>query len=384
MASTTSPISRRQPLVRALAAGLVAALMVAVLSLGTVRVDRHSPPQSLAWQNGWPLVFLSRHVGKDPSQGDPEAWVATKRVISFSRGCAVADCLLPPCVFIAVYFFARRRRSAKGWSQFGLRGLLAVVLGVASLLGWGVHLQRRQQRVVEQLEREKIYFGFYVDQGLPHCVRRWLPGGRLRPFDRITDVTCGGPLCVDEQMAALADLHDVTKVTIMSNEVRDGGLSHLAGLSAMTYLDASGPSQLGDDGVAYLSGLHELKTLNLGSSEVTDRGALRLAHLAQLENLDLGRSKISDAGLAHLAGLHELRVLELIEDNISDAGIASLTQLTRLERLGLCYTRVSDASVPRLMAFKELKVLDLRRTRLTPQAIARLKQALPACRVFWP
>lgn len=382
MASTTS-LSSRQPLFRALAAGTVAALTVAVLSLGTIRVDRHSPPQSLAWQNGWPLVFLSRHAATDPSRGDPEAWVATKAVIPFSPGRAAADCFLPACVFIAVYF-ARRSRSANRWSQFGLRGLLATVLAVAALLGWGVHAQRRQERAVEQLEREKIQFGFQVDQGLPHFVRRWLPGGRLRPFDHITEVSCGGPLCVDEQMAALADLHDVAKVTIMSNEVRDGGLRHLAGLSEMTYLDAWGPSHIGDDGVAYLSGLHELKTLNLGSSGVTDRGALHLADLTQLENLDLGRCKISDAGLTHLAGLHELRVLELIEDYISDAGIASLTRLTRLERLGLCGTRISDASVPTLMAFKELKVLDLRRTKLTPQAIARLNKVLPACKLFWP
>jgi hypothetical protein len=384
MASTTSPISCRQPLVPALAAGAVAALTVAVLSLGTVRVDRHSPPQSLEWQNGWPLVFLSRHVGRDPNKGDPEACVATKDVISLSPGRAVADCLLPPCVFIAVYFIARRRRSANRWSQFGLRGLLATVLGVAALLGWGVHVKRRQERAVKQLEREKIHFGFQVDQGLPHCVRRWLPGGRLRPFDRITDVTCGGPLCVDEQMAALADLPDVAMVTIMSNEVRDGGLRHLAGLSELIYLDAWGPSHIGDDGVAYLSGLHELKTLNLGSSEVTDRGVAHLAHLTELEKLDLGRCKISDAGLTHLASLHELRTLELIEDNISDAGVASLTRLTSLQRLGLCGTRISEASVPRLMEFKKLKWLDLRRTSLTPQAIARLKQALPACKVFWP
>lgn len=299
-----------------------------------------SPPQSLEWQNGWP--------------------------------------------FIAVYSVARRPRSANRWSQFELRGLLATVLGVAALLGWGVHVQRRQERAVKQLEQENTYFGFQVDQGLPHRVRRWLPGGRLRPFDRITEVTCGGPLCVDEQLAALADLHDVAVITIMSNEVRDGGLRQLAGLSEMTYLDAWGPSHIGDGGVAYLSGLYELKTLNLGSSEVTDRGALHLAHLTKLEKLDLGRCQISDAGLTHLAGLHELRILELIEDNISDAGIASFTRLTRLERLGLCYTRISDASVPRLMTLKKLNVLDLRRTRLTPQAIGRLKQALPVCKVFWP
>lgn len=384
MASTTSPTSSRQPLVRALAAGAMAALTVAVLSLGTVRVDRHSPPQSLAWQNGWPLVFLSRRVGRDPSQGDPEAWVAGKDVISFSPGRAVADCLLPPCVFIAVYFVARRRRSANRWSQFGLRGLLTAVLGVAALLGWAMHVQRRQERAVEQLDREKIHFGFQVDQGLPNFVRRWLPGGRLRPFDRITEVFCGGPLCVDEQLAALADLHDVAKVTIMSNEVRDGGLRHLAGLSTMTYLDASSNSHIGDDGVVYLSGLHELETVNLHASGITDRGVAHLAHLTKLERLDLGRCKISDAGLTHLAGLHELRILELIEDDISDAGAASLTRLTNLERLGLCGTRISEAGVPRFMAFKKLDFLDLRGTRLTPQAIARLKQALPACKVFWP
>jgi hypothetical protein len=61
-----------------------------------------------------------------------------------------------------------------------------------------------------------------------------------------------------------------------------------------------------------------------------------------------------------------------------------LMRLTNLQQLGLCGTRISEASVPRLMEFKKLKWLDLRRTSLTPQAIARLKQALPACKVFWP
>ncbi len=327
------------------------ALLLLVLNLGTVRVSRQDG--SFEWQNGWPLVFLTRHVTEYAN--DWRDWVATG-VKSFSPGAAVVDCLALACILTAAWFvFGRRPQSQR--PQFGVRGLLAAVLVVAALLGSGLHVQRRQLQAVERLEREDIHFRFMIDQGLPDCLRWWLPGDRLKPFDRVAWVSCDGPNYVDEQLAALEELGDVVVIHIQSKALRADAFHYLARLHSLRHLNVA---NITDEGANYLRGLRQLRTLNVSFSEMTDRGVACLSKLFELETLYFQFCRISDAGLAHLAELHQLRGLLLVN------------------------TDISDASVPVLVEFKKLRYLDVRGTRMTPNGAARLKQALPGCRVAGP
>lgn len=356
MEPSSAIATRRRSWFLSFAAAAIPLLPLIVLNLGIVRFDPQN--ESWEWHNGWPLLFLSRNAGFDRSQPERDAW-APGAIIRFSAVGAALDGLLAACT-CTVVFVVTRRRWASRRPQFGLRGLLIAVLGVAGVLGWGLHVQRRQARAVRLLEREDIFFGFMVDEGLPHCLRRWLPGGELRPFDQIAWVTCGGPKCVDQQMAALADLHSVAAIEIIGDEIRDPALSYIAPLHNLACLRIAGARHIGDDGVANLSNLRRLTTLQLGSCEITDRGVASLAQLTRLEDLGLPFCRISDAGLQHLANMHHLRRLMLTESDIT------------------------DASIPVLAGFKKLELLDVRRTRMTSRGVARLKQSLPGCQVLGP
>jgi hypothetical protein len=339
-----------------------AALIVVALNLGTMRIvtwQRSSEHvREFQWQNGWPLVFLARQGGHD-KQGDPEAWMPGK-FRSFSATAAAGDCFVLVGVWLAVYLVAKRRQTIDRPWQFGLRSLLLAVLVLSISLARETHVQRRQNEAVERLQRENIGFGFLATHGLPHWLRRLLPGGRLRLFDRVTYVECGGPQCVDVQVSALAELPDLVVLDIGSNEIRNAGFSYLAGLRNLAYLTANSAWHIDDDGVAHLSCLRKLKKLDLASTKVTDHGLAYLSPLVELEDLNLDSCKISDAGIAHLAANQKLRKLILIGSDIS------------------------DGSLPVLMRFKNLLVLDVRGTRITPEGVVSLKRAVPECRIDGP
>ncbi len=114
----------------------------------------------------------------------------------------------------------------------------------------------------------------------------------------------------------------------------DGGMAHLAGLTALQSLDLSATS-IGDEGMAHLAGLTGLEKLNLSNNRIFASGAAHLARLARLQRLDLAGNTLRAAGAAHLASLTALQFLDLAHNQIGDDGVAHLANLTKLTYLDL-------------------------------------------------
>ncbi|HJT36072.1 MAG TPA: hypothetical protein VJ783_28880 [Pirellulales bacterium] len=368
-----------------LAAVVAVAAVLAIANLGFVRVSRERF-YAFEWQNGWPWVFVGRHAGFDVTRGDRDAWIPdpTQGVLWFRPAAAIADASLGLALLAATCWAMRRRLRSPRPFQYGMRGLLLAVAAVSALLGWALYQHRRQQRVIDSAA--DLYFGFFVDQGIPHTLRRFLPGDRFRVFDRITLATVGGPKCVGDRLQPLADLHDVAMLQIGSNQLDDPALQHIRGLRRLVYLDIdASPNCVTDAGLRYIGELTELRDFRLARSEITDAGLAHLASLKRLEHLRLifdktSDQRISDAGLTQLRGLKALKTLDLMCANITDAGLDEIAGLTNLEYLGLAETSVTDGGLAKLSNLKSLKLLDVRNTGVTKQGLARFKLAHPGCR----
>lgn len=363
----------------ALGAVAVIASALTILNLGFVRVSRE-PDYNLEWQNGWPWIFLSRHTGIDVARGDREAWIpdATGPVLWFRLAAAISDVSLALALLGATWWAIRRRFQSPRPFQYGLRGLLLLVTAVSAVFGWGLYHDRRQRKVVEAPGN---IFGFYVDQGLPQALRQFLPGGRLRLFDRIRMVNVAAPDCRGDRLKPLAELHDATMVEIWSNEVDDDALNYFRGLQQLVCVRLIGPTHVGDAGLEHIGQLKQLRELEIRGSDVTDAGLVHLDGLTRLEHLELSRAgEISDAGLVHLHGLKAVKTLELIGAKITDAGLDQIAALTNLEFLGLAETSITDNGLAKLSTLKSLKLLDVRNTGVTKQGLARFRLAHPGCR----
>ena len=205
-------------------ATVAVATALVVLNLGFVRVSREKY-NDFEWQNGWPIVFLTRDAGIDSTRRDPEAWVPAQTVRWFRPAAAIADALVAVGLVGGAWWAVRRRVRSRRPFQYGMRGLLLSVTAFSVVLAWALHHHRRQQRVID--DSAELHFGFYVDQGLPQALRQFLPGGRLRLFDRIRVVSVTGPNCAGDQFKPLADLYAVISLEVMSNELDDAEGKHL-------------------------------------------------------------------------------------------------------------------------------------------------------------
>ncbi|MEQ1862603.1 MAG: hypothetical protein ABMA13_22000, partial [Chthoniobacteraceae bacterium] len=88
-------------------------------------------------------------------------------------------------------------------------------------------------------------------------------------------------------------------------------------------LDLSGV-KLSDADLANVAGLKNLAKLSLARSAVTDAGLAHLKGLEKLESLNLFHTDVTDAGLAHLRELKKLKRLYVFETKVTDAGAKSM------------------------------------------------------------
>jgi uncharacterized protein (TIGR02996 family) len=100
------------------------------------------------------------------------------------------------------------------------------------------------------------------------------------------------------------------------------------------YLDFSG-TRLTDDDLAALAVLPRLRRLTLADTAVSDAGCASLARLPSLERLDLRRTAVTDRGLARLASAPRLVALVVEGASVTPAGAdaAKLRQVDRLLQL---------------------------------------------------
>lgn len=87
--------------------------------------------------------------------------------------------------------------------------------------------------------------------------------------------------------------------------------------------DGPGKANFSDDDMALLAPLNGIRKLTINRSKITDRGMRYLTGLTQLEELDLSENGITDEGLKYLASCEKLQILRLMETKITGSGLAA-------------------------------------------------------------
>jgi hypothetical protein len=137
----------------------------------------------------------------------------------------------------------------------------------------------------------------------------------------IASVLAAGHM-TDGLLARICDLDHVTRLELQgSKQLTDAGMTHLAGLTRLHYLDLSG-SRISDLGLEVLRQLPELKTFKLyHQGGVSDAGVANLAHCHHLERVELMGTRTGDGAIKALTGKPKLRHFQAGSD-VTDDGLA--------------------------------------------------------------
>lgn len=174
-------------------------------------------------------------------------------------------------------------------------------------------------------------------------------------------------------LKALADLPDVTWLSLEDSPIDDAGLAHVGQLANLQSLFLKGTRVRGP-GLEHLAGLHKLSHLSLRELPLDDAALARLPEFPQLTNLGLDNTAITDAGLAELKRFPLLETLWLDKTKITDAGLRELATLTQLRTLYLTGTRTGGPGMAGLRELSSLRYLSLREVSLLPETARTLAE----------
>ena len=166
---------------------------------------------------------------------------------------------------------------------------------------------------------------------------------------------------------------DVVHLSFQSHrEFTDEDMAHLAKMPRLARLSLQHTS-VTDEGLRHLSKLTELNTLSLESTAVTDDGLKQLGGLRKLRRLQLNYTKVSGKGLAHLQELQGLQRLEISNAVLEEGDLGSLLQLAGLKELELEGSQLSGDGWAGLSALRELETLELRSRKIGELRLQGLK-----------
>jgi hypothetical protein len=119
-------------------------------------------------------------------------------------------------------------------------------------------------------------------------------------WDRLEELRLTDSTLNDASLGKLPALPKLKKLVLDGNDVRAGGVRHLA--NTQPQLEELSLARTGFDTPAALQlpALKELRVLNLAGTALTDRGLKEIARLSKLETLDLNGTKVTAAGIAEL------------------------------------------------------------------------------------
>lgn len=153
---------------------------------------------------------------------------------------------------------------------------------------------------------------------------------------------------------------DLHSLDLGFQNVTDGQLRHLRGLTWLSELNLRCNIHVAGYGLAHLCGMQLLERLDLWGCDITDEGFLHLPRLPMLRELNLTFK------------------IFMTEDALSN-----LAKLPALEILHLEGTMTSDRSLALLAGMKGLRSLDLTGTCVSRTGYELLRAALPRCRITW-
>jgi len=99
----------------------------------------------------------------------------------------------------------------------------------------------------------------------------------------------------DKGFERIAELKDITRLTVQSSSVSNASLSSLVGCTELRELTINCPN-VDCDGVKHLAVLSSLRLLDLGETKVSDKCLPILAGLPQLRALGLSKTLVSKEG----------------------------------------------------------------------------------------
>lgn len=379
---------------------LAAASLIALNISSFVGVD---PLERRVLRYGWPVACVSRPAAAplaEPSDWRPQATLV--------YGALALDAALGLSLLaLATAAAEQRRRRWRHLLQFSLAELLIFMLVLGGVCGWAFHDYRRQQAALEQLAELEQSVG--VDQSLPGWLWQrlpYLPGGRLKPLDKVTSIALSssaasdlprldalqelvhlkrlefrnelaselGAESGDDELRLVSKLRGLVKLRIYGDRVSDAGLASLSRLTRLKDLELSCPN-IGEAGLAHLANLDQLQRLQISQCRITPAALDRLADLTQLESLHLGIEEgITGPILASLVRLSALRSLKLSGLEVSDAELAELERLEQLEHLSLFQTKVSGAAFARLQKLPRLQSLSVAVSPVTDESLGALAE----------
>ncbi len=162
----------------------------------------------------------------------------------------------------------------------------------------------------------------------------------------------------------------------------DSDLSHLTGLAELQYLDLT-RTKVTDAGLEHLRGLSGLRELSLWRTKITDAGLAHLGGLTGLQELWLDDTQIGDAGMVHLKGLTRLQVLRVNRTKITDVGLEHIRGMSELQELSLWDVKtITDAGIAHLQGLTKLQILFLTGTQITDVGLSNL-HGLTGLQVLW-
>lgn len=204
----------------------------------------------------------------------------------------------------------RRRR----WVPLSLRmfvGFLAILVGAALWIGVPIYGQLRALSVIERRG------GWYMSNWKgPDWLCRALGTTWNDRLGDVTDVFLDGTECMDADLARIATLESVERLSLDKTRITDAGLIHLQNMK-------------------------NLQSLSLDGTDVTDSGLLYLRKLEHLRSLDVNRTKVTDTGIDGLKNLPELHSLSVWETSVTDAGAVKLKRA----RPGMWIGRANDGDI---------------------------------------
>jgi hypothetical protein len=301
------------------------------------------------------------------------------------------------------------------WLRISVRGLMILVLIVATGLGWVIHRARVQRDAVAVIKRVGGHVGYSWQRAKgawispppeprgPDWLRRTLGPDFL---DTATYVFLQGEQCDDESLRAACRLPWLEELSIVHTGVTDASaedirhltnlrsldlrlnritprpLRHIAGMSELRELKLAmrlSPVPLRDEDMAFLKRLTKLGSLMLPSAELTDGWLVYIEGLKNLKSLQLYDMAITTDGLHRFKALSNLTTLSLHGTRLTS--VEPLRPLTKITYLCLAYTPVDDSVLAALRTWPKLRDLDMRKTNITNAGVAEFIRENPQVKV---
>jgi hypothetical protein len=316
--------------------------------------------QSITAQAGWPLAYLSLSCDRFwplAHLDEGVRWVSVGAIVANT----VVAALLAA---IGAVLVAQRFRSRRGWSQFGLFDLVALMTIAAAVLGWWyLPAQRNRQERAICSEFEPVpHRTFPYPSDSPNKIFyqpgradwiRSLVGEELLPdTSYIVGVDCRGRDC--RHVVGFSRL----RVARFHGSVTDEELNLLAQLPELVALDLAEVAIRKDRGrwidppsVKHEYNLRLPQLKRLKASENVLQGS-DLANLVGLEELYLDGCLLDDASLLVISRLPKLRVLDLSNTRLDDAGLLLLVSLERLDQVSVYRTSVTQQGRERFSSLR--------------------------------